>query len=306
MSEARGDAGGGGRDYVIPGWLARVMCHVALTLPRYSPVKVLEIGHVARFGRMAGVSVLETRGGDGVRLKAAFVPGVKQDDGVKRLPVVFAHGIYQMKESNSWLVGHLVSHGFDVLAVDLRSHGASRGRGTTFGVKEREDISRLADEAQKRGLVGERYISMGLSLGAGSSLQHAAVDGRVAGVCAIAPFLDVTTAVNSYRDKYFGYVTRRRVLESFEHAAGQMGFRMAEASSVEAVKKLKVPVLYLVGERDTNLGYALHTKPLYDATPAGLGAIEIIPGATHFNIHKGRFEAFNRAVLAFCGRLSGG
>lgn len=306
MSEAIVSEADGGRDYVMPQWLARGICMLSLRMPRFSLVKVVDLAHVVRFGRMAGFCAVEARGSDGVALQGAFVPGVKKNDGVKRLPVLFAHGIYQIKESNSWLLRHLVANGFDVLAVDLRAHGRSRGIGTTFGVRERDDLSRMADEAQKRGLISERYIAMGLSLGAGSVLQHAAVDARVAGVCAIAPFRDVTAAVTSYRDKYFAYVTRRRVLESFAYAAKSVGFAMADASSVEAAKRLKVPVKYLVGDQDTNLGYALHTKPLYDATPVGLGEIQVIPGATHFNIHKGGFETFNRGVLEFCGRLSMG
>ncbi len=299
-------AGGASKDRVVPGWLARAICVTCLRMPPYSFVKIADLGKKARFWGMPGIQRVRARAQDGVMLDAAFVPGVKKDDGVKRLPVVFAHGVYQVRESNLWLIRHLVSNGFDVLALDMRAHGESRGAATTFGVLEKRDVCHVMDEAQTQNLVGEKFITMGLSLGAGCMLQHAAIDSRVAGVCAIAPFQDVKNAVMTYRDKYFSYVTMERALKSFEYAAARSGFDMHEASAVKAVSQLTVPVLYLVGERDSNLSQTRHTRPLLDATPAGLGRIQLVPGATHFNIQKGRFPEFNRAVVEFCEQVSGG
>jgi uncharacterized protein len=302
--KGRGGQIGVSKDMVVPQWLARAMCMTCLKLPPWSFVKIADLGKQARFWRMPGVTRMQAQAADGVMLDAAFVPGEGKREGAARLPVVFAHGVYQVRESNLWLIRHLVSHGFDVLALDMRAHGKSRGAATTFGVMEKHDISKVIDAAQNRGFIGEKFISMGLSLGAGCMLQHAAIDGRSAGVCAIAPFMDARNAVMTYRDKYFAYVTMERALESFAYAAQRAGFDMTEASPVQAVGKVKVPVLYLVGDKDNNLSQVRHTRPLLEATPEGLGSIELVPGATHFNIHKGYFPEFNRAVVEFCAKVS--
>ena len=96
--------------------------------------------------------------------------------------VVVTHGLNGCKCDPNVLTiaGMLHRNGFNVLLYDIRHHGRSGGKNTSFGYYEKQDLKAVVDWAFSRlepgGLVG----TAGLSLGAATTLQHAAIDKRIA------------------------------------------------------------------------------------------------------------------------------
>ena len=242
---------------------------------------------------------------DGVKLDAWRLPA-SPDAETRRLPLVLVHGWMEMKEFHFAPARRLAELGHDVVLYDHRGHGNSGGKGSTFGVLERHDLTRVIDAAVTRGLIAPRVVTLGFSLGAATVLQHAPLDDRVVGVVAIAPFLDLRTAVESFRRRLAPWMDAPWLQDGFDQAASRHGFAIDEASTLDAVRSLSKPVLMVEGGRDTVLPPTHHTEKLAEAIDPRLLERVRVPAANHFTICRRPWPTMNRAVRAFCDRLAAG
>src|SRR5258708_1208793 len=113
-----------------------------------------------------------------------------------RPAVVIVHGLGDTLESYVDRADVLSRRGHTVLLVDLRAHGASEGRYTTLGGREREDVRAAMDALRKAGRAGAGLILMGHSMGAVAVLRAAAGQTDVRAVIAEAPY-------DTYRENVF-------------------------------------------------------------------------------------------------------
>ncbi|MCE9591570.1 MAG: alpha/beta fold hydrolase [Planctomycetes bacterium] len=278
----------------------RAILGLFLHAPRYSFHKPFQPSLIRR-ARAMGAEYFTVVTPDGHRIDALHLPPAA--GAPARLPVVFSHGYMEVKECRLGAATRLRQRGHGVILYDLRGHGRSARRHITFGARERHDLAALLDHAQARGLIADRVISMGLSLGGATALLHAAADKRVAGVVAYAPFADSGLAVNNYRRKYAPVFGRAFIERSFGLAARRAGFEVSETSAMESARLIDAPVLLIVGMRDTNLPADHHTKPILRASPAGRCTLLEVPGATHFNLMSRRWPGVDEKVAAFCDRV---
>ena len=117
---------------------------------------------------------------DGVRISAARLAGPADAP----CTIVLVHGF--LNSSRSPVVhafARLLAQRVDVIAPDLRGHGASGGR-VTLGVLEPYDVAAAVEAAP----VGLPVVTVGTSLGGVAVLRHAGLlgGGRVAGTVAIS------------------------------------------------------------------------------------------------------------------------
>ncbi|MEX0775084.1 MAG: alpha/beta fold hydrolase [Phycisphaeraceae bacterium] len=284
-------------------WLATRLAWSVLRWPRWSWVHRFN-PRCPKVGDLLGLHgrCFTVMADDAARLDGLFVPARREAR--PRLPVVLAHGIVEVKELHARRARELSQRGHDVILFDTRAHGRSTGRHITFGVRERHDVKAVVDHAQRQGWIGDRVIAMGMSLGAGTMLQYAAIDPRVVGVVAIAPFADMASAVASYHRLIAPFLPWSWVCRGFDNACRQAGFAMAEASALEAMAKIKAPLLVVAAGRDVNLPPAQHAYRLAQAAGCDYCRVLTIDGATHFTLFRHRQPEMDRAVLAFCARIS--
>ena len=279
-------------------WLGRAFGRVILQLSKGStwwPVRSLVVGQVRRLGGRYFTVVAD----DGVCIDALYLPG-RVGAGKEKLPVVIAHGWLETKEFHLREARMFVERGHSVVLVDLRAHGRSSGGCTTFGVREKNDIAAVISDAQQHGWVKDRVVTYGYSLGAGVMLQHAAIDERVVGVVAMASFRDMAAAVVSFHYALGRVIDLEFVLNGIGRAAEDYGFEMQEASPLEAMEDLKVPVLFVVGCRDCLLPGADHTRVLADAYGSGSCRVIQVPGAGHTNLCYRAWPGLDEQIAGFC------
>lgn len=290
-------------------------------------LKVYSAVHRRRSRRIGGSRFVVPRPG-GVTLDAWFCPAPPHakphgPHAPTPLPVLISHGIFEFKERYFDRAAWLNARGHDVLLFDHRTHGRSTGKRLTMGVLERDDVTAVLDAAEARGLLGgssgpglrdpgkpptpsaPRVVTLGFSLGGGTVLQHAATDPRVAGVIALAPFADFTTAIESFRRCFAPWLDRDWVHRGFDAAAAEAGFAVEQASALEAIEHIAVPILLVEAGKDAYLPPVRHTKALHRRRGKGVDGLTVlpIPDANHISLVRQRWPKLDAGIGAFLDGL---
>lgn len=282
-------------------WLATQIGRVTLRFSRY-PGRGMIGSYRRKLGRRHGAEPFTVHTDDGVALDALYCPARPRTEA--RLPIVMMHGWIEVKEFHLPRVWRLNRAGHDVIIFDHRAHGRSGGAGATFGARERHDLAAVIRCGRERGRLGQRYITMGFSMGAAVALQHAGHDANVAGVVAFAPYVTFEEAIESFREKLAPWVGRHWLTRGFERAAGEMGFGFDDASTLSAVGAIEAPVLLIEAGCDTNLPPAAHTRKLAAAKTRGPVTLHRVDQATHLNLCRKRWPGLERVVTDFCAPLT--
>jgi alpha-beta hydrolase superfamily lysophospholipase len=282
--------------------LATLVGWVTLRLSNYPMRHWLGTMPRARSRREGGYAFHVTTE-DGVRLHAWHIP---PEPGTEPGPaIVMSHGWIEVKEFHFDRARRLSRLGHDVILFDHRGHGRSAAAPTTFGVSEQRDLTAVIDAAQQRGIIQDRVITMGFSMGAATCLQQASSDARVVGVVAFAPFVDLRAAIRTFRDKLAARVTDDWLLAGFERATRGAGYQLDEASTLAAIERLSQPVLLVQAGADRNLPPATHIEPLVAAKRQGRLERFSVDAATHMTLCRHTWPGLDEAVDQFCRALAG-
>lgn len=188
---------------------------------------------------------------DGLRLQGFYWPG----DPAGRDIILFFHGRHAHQGVGAKYAQYLQGHGEAVLVASYRGFGGNPGSPSRAGMLK----DAAAFIALARALKGpeSRLWLVGHSLGGAVALQAAADDGHVAGVVAISTFARMREAAP---------VLLREMLPD-------------RWNNLDAVARLKVPLLILQGSKDTTIPPDSGSELL--AAAHGPAAYVSLLGATH-------------------------
>ncbi len=140
---------------------------------------------------------------------------------------------------------------FNALVVDQRAHGESEGHTITFGILERHDCVRWVEYANRRFGENTKVLLSGVSMGAATVLMASelALPGNVMGIIADCPYSSPGRIIR----RICGDVGIPGWLAyPFIALGGWLygGFKLWEASAMEAVEHTEIPILLIHGEDD--------------------------------------------------------
>ena len=220
--------------------------------------------------------------------------------------VVIAHGLFRSRREALDRAVFLARAGCEVLAIDLRRHGDTRGGRTTLGHDERFDVIAAAGYLRKRS-PGTRLYLMGVSMGAaGVAGAGAALAVPPAGVVLDSTFRNATEVIDQYADLLFG-------LPPFP--AGDLtriGMRLsaqfrAEDLDVEehsrTLGRRGVPVLVIAGREDRRAPPASQ-EAVFRANGLPRSRMLTVAGASHGRPCVVDPAACREALAAFLGLSS--
>src|SRR5208282_3176989 len=197
--------------------------------------------------------------------------------------VLLFHGV---SDNRTGVLGHaefLLRHGYSVVMMDARAHGASGGDMATYGWKERYDTVAITNALYSSESVGHLY-TLGVSMGAAIALQSAAVEARIEAVVAESPFSDLREVSYDYAGLHFspllGMTLFRPAPITAMAALGKAGgFNPDDVSPEKAVATRAFPVLLICGTRDRTIP-CRHAEQIYRAA-TGPKELWVVKGAQH-------------------------
>jgi pimeloyl-ACP methyl ester carboxylesterase len=221
--------------------------------------------------------------------------------------VLLFHGVSDNRVGMIGQAELLLRHGYSVLMMDARGHGASEGQMVTYGWRERHDVQAIVDAL----LATEHphcLFASGASMGASVALQAAGIEPRIEGVVAESAFRNLREVSYDYAglrmSALLGKTILRPVAVSGIHAAEREGgFNADDVSPEKAVAARPFPVLLICGLDDHNIP-ARHTRAIY-AAAIGPKQMWLVPGAGHTQALGRSPEEFERRVIAFFSGIHG-
>lgn len=195
-----------------------------------------------------------------------------------------------------------LKRGHNALLIDQRAHGESEGKCLTFGIKERKDCRSWVNYIIERCGIDTKIILVGISMGAATVTMATELDmpDNVVAVIADCGY--------SSPEKIIRKVMKDMKYPQFLYPVVELGaklyghFELGEASSEEALKSSKIPVLFIHGEADDFVPCDM-TKVNYEVC-ASKKVLVTVPEAGHglsylvdLDKYKGEVDKFLEEVL---------
>lgn len=220
---------------------------------------------------------VNTESFDGLRLAARYF---ECRDSMRT--IILFHGYRSSgKRDFSCAVKFYWEAGLNVLLIDQRSHGKSEGRLITFGIKERRDVLTWVSWLLRRhGNKAEIFLG-GMSMGASTVLLAAGLElpPNVKGIIADCGFTSPVDIIRKVARQAF-HISGIIVIPVMNLLCRLFGhFSIYGISTVDALKKSKIPVLFIHGNSD-NFVPAEMSKTGYEAA-VGEKEIYLVDGADH-------------------------
>ena len=235
---------------------------------------------------------------DGVRLVARYLPC----DNARGTLLLF-HGWRSYPELDFGVAMEFYrSQGLNLLFVDERAQGESEGKFITFGVRERHDVATWAAYAAMHFGPAHPLILDGLSMGAATVLMASdlplplSVRGIIADCGFSSPYAIMKSVFRAH--------CRRLPAGPFLALTDVFtrlfaGFSLKGASTLDAVAKTKLPILFIHGTGDTFVPCSM-TQAAYDACAAPKQLV-LVPDAGHgcsYLVDRPRVQAELAAFLS--------
>ena len=198
------------------------------------------------------------------------------------------------------------SLGFNILLIDERACGDSDGRVISFGIRERKDglswinyiLCRFGEETE--------ICLFGVSMGAATVMMMLGLEDLPENVKAVVEDCGYTSpraVIRSVAEKNgFPVDLMYPLCRASARVLG--GFDIEAASPIDAVRKTKVPILFIHGEDDDFVPFPMCGE-LYEAC-ASEKKMLTVPGAGHAKAYLQDGEAWSKAVREFLrGRFHG-
>jgi len=209
--------------------------------------------------------------------------------------VIYLHGITDSKVSGLNYAKYLAGFCQIVYLIDLRRHGESEGNYCTYGYYEKHDVVKLIDR------IAERHPGIGItlignSMGAAIAIQVAAIDSRVKGVMAIAPFYDLVTIALDHEFRKIGIKSKVLLKFVLSRAERLADFHAADVSPARDMPKIKSRVLIVHGDEDKTV------KKEYSLKLAGMNPnarLLTIKNAGHNDVLERGGETFLKEMRDF-------
>lgn len=228
---------------------------------------------------------------DTVTIRGFYIP----KDSAKAT-IICIHGRNNNKEFLLPFAKKLHDMGCNVVLIDLRGHGKSGGKYSTFGFYEKTDIQKVIDYVETKSSLKNIGIH-GHSLGGAVALLTLETDKRL-------KFGIIESTYSNYEDIMMEYSARSLPFKSrwvthhiLEKSAKIAQFDLSKVNPIEACHHIKVPIFMEHGTDDKTIPYEMG-----ELNFAALGSDKTfypIENGSHVFVHKDGGNEYWEAMKGF-------
>jgi Lysophospholipase len=250
--------------------------------------------------------VLSVSSRDGLRLYGYYLASGEAGSKSGKT-VILVHGMMDSAAGMAYLSGEYAIGGWNVLSIDLRSHGESEGTKRTMGVREGEDLALWVELAVAR-LGSQEIFLHGVSMGAVTVLSYAANAGKLP---AEVKGLILDSCFASHRDTLAsllrafvrnGFIARSMVTGADIACFFSTGISFARMETVKLVRNVSLPMLFFHGQADVLVPVSSMREIFEEVLKRGNETV-IIPAAPHIGTYFYAPELYMSKIRNFTGGL---
>ena len=232
---------------------------------------------------------------------------IKSDSATNRVAVLL-HG-YNDRAESMLHIAYIYNHdmGFNVLLPHFYGHGDSDGNHIDMGWKDRFDMLRwmqIANNMFKGSTAASQMVIHGISMGGFTTMCISGEKCPAYVKCFVED-----CGYTSVWDEFDGELKNQFGLPSFPLmnltstlCKMRYGWTFGEASALEQVKKSTLPMLFIHGDADTFVPYAMLDK-LYNAKTNGYKEKYIAHGSEHARAYTDHPEEYTQRVKTFVNKF---
>ncbi len=194
--------------------------------------------------------------------------------------VITVHGYMGSGAKMAFYAENFYNMGYNVLVPDLRGHGKSEGNYIGMGWNDRKDILRWIDLILKENNNAE-IILHGVSMG-GATVMMTSGEELPENIKCIIEDCGYSSVVDEFEDKLKNIfnLPKTPILQVADLLSRvRAGYWFSDASSVSQLKKAKVPILFIHGDKDDFVPYDMLDK-VYNAADVEKEKL-VVEGAEH-------------------------
>lgn len=213
--------------------------------------------------------------------------------------MVVVHGYMSEAKKMSKVANHFADQGYRVLVPDLRSHGQSEGDSIGMGGWDSEDIVEWTNYILKQD--SSAIIGLyGISMGASTVMMASGNEQLPDAVQVAVEDCGYTSAWDEFSfqlDDLFGLPSFPALDAANLVTKLRAGYNLKDADALSAVKKKKIPMLFIHGDADAFVPTEM-VYPLYKAA-TGEKELMIVKGAEHGKSREMDPKAYWKKVDTF-------
>ena len=233
----------------------------------------------------------------GIQLHAYYVAAPKPTDKT----AVIVHG-YTDNAIRMFMIGYLYNRdlGYNILLPDLQHQGESEGRAIQMGWKDRFDVLQWMNIANKIFGDSTQMAVHGISMGGATTMMVSGEEQQPFVKCFVEDcgYTSVWDEFSAQLKDQFGLPAFPLMNTTSALCQHRYGWSFAEAQQIEQVRKSTKPMLFIHGDKDAFVPYAM-LHPLYEAKTKGRKAIFIAKGSVHAMAYRDHHEEYTRIVKDF-------
>lgn len=241
---------------------------------------------------------MQSAGGN-YRLDANYIP-----DGKSKKTVIILHGYMNNKDTVGSYAALFHKLGYNTLQPDARAHGQSQGKYIGYGWVEKADVKKWIKKIIKK-TRAKQIVIFGVSMGGATAMMTAGekLPHQVKAIIEDCGYSNVKAEIeHEAQDLYSMPAVPRFPLVEILSGINRIkvGYFMGDASSVNQLKKNKLPTLFIHGNKDT----FVPTKMVYANYKASNGPKElwVVPGAKHAKSFVTHPKAYYEHVKKFLAK----
>ena len=189
--------------------------------------------------------------------------------------------------------------GRNALIINQRASAESEGSVITFGIKEHRDCLSWINYAVKRFGEDSKIIITGVSMGAATVMMAAGEQLPENVVCVLAD-CGYSSAREIIKKVIADMGLPPKVFYPFVKLGALVfgGFKLEENSPIEAMKRCKIPIIFIHGDTDAFVPCDM-SRELYEACSSEKKRFVTIPGAGHGLAFPANKQMYLNALIEF-------